>query len=135
MSAIATIEPASVCPNYAAWITPTKVAANLGVSYLVALSWVTRGVRIDRQRVRLRAVKLSGTWRVDPAAVEPFVRRMTAAALGEGADVAPPPESARSKRRRREAGLARMRAAGVPIGGGPEALTIPQKTQGGRRRV
>lgn len=112
------------CPNYAGWITPEEVAEKIGVSYLTALGWVTRGIRIDRQRVRLKAVKLGGRWKVDPAAVGPFVQRMTAAALGEGPDLAPPPESPTARRRRVAASLARLRAQG--IGGEPD----PQPTRG-----
>jgi hypothetical protein len=102
-----------VVPNLAHWLTPEYVAEQLGVSYLTALGWVTRGIKTDAGRKRLRAKKLGGRWKIDPAAVGPFVDAMTQAALGEGADVAPPPEPATVGRRRVKESLARLRAAGV----------------------
>jgi hypothetical protein len=126
-------EPAGSCPTFAHWLPPADVATNLGVEHLVVLGWITRGVRLERKRVRLPAVKLGGRWRVDPAAVGPFVQRMTANALGEGPDVPAVPEPASVGRRRVAESLARLRAAGVV--GEPEARPAGRKPRGGRRRV
>lgn len=100
-------------PDYSSWLAPETVGPRLGVSYLTILAWVTKGVKTNAGRKRLRAKKLGGRWKIDPAAVGPFVDAMTQAALGEGVDVAPPPESATSGRRRVKESMARLKAAGV----------------------
>lgn len=44
--------------------------------------WIRSGVQIsDGSRIRLRAAKLGGAWRIDPADLEEFSRRLTESAL------------------------------------------------------
>ncbi len=123
--------PPATCPNLAHWLPPAAVAEQLGVTHLNVLGWITTGVRTDTGRARLPAVKLGGRWRVDPAQVGTFVKRMTALALGEGEDVLPPPPSARADKRRIASSMARLRAAGVIPE--PEAQPERVKGKGGRR--
>ncbi len=103
----------AVVPDLAHWLAPADVAARLGVGHLVVLGWITQGLSIDVGRRRLPAKKVGGRWKIDPAQVAAFVDAMTRDALGEGADVAPPPEPASRDRRRVRESMARLRAAGV----------------------
>lgn len=68
-------------PNYAEWLTLDQVAARTGVATATAWGWVKKGVKTEAGVVYLDGAKIGGVWRVDPAAIEPFVRATTRAAL------------------------------------------------------
>ncbi len=69
--------------------------------------WIVHGVRVGpNQFIRLEAIRFPGGWKTTEEAIERFLRRLTAAALGEDeAEIEPAPMT---KTRRAE--LARVDA-------------------------
>lgn len=110
-----------VIPNYGEWLTLKEVAERVGVGPASVWGWITRGFRTESGVIRLPAAKIGWKWKVDPAAVEPFIRRMTAAHLPPSAggdarpEVMPAVESPAEERRRIDACLERLRKKGIGV--------------------
>jgi hypothetical protein len=107
-------------PDYANWLSTDDVAARLGVSSVVVNAWIVTGIKSETGRVHLRAAKVGGRWKVDPARVVEFVAATTAAALPASAtpaapDAVPPAKAvtASARNRRAEECMARLRERGV----------------------
>lgn len=109
--------PTLALPRYADWLTTEGVADQVGTTSVVVNGWIVTGVKSEAGVIRLRAVKVGGRWRVEPAAVREFIDATTRAALPKSATdpAAPPapvPETAADRNRRAEECMARMRARG-----------------------
>lgn len=111
--------PTVALPRYADWLTTEAVGEQVGASSIVVTGWITTGVKSETGAIRLRAVKVGGRWRIDPAAVAEFIAATTRAALPQSATapqvatVAEPSGMSEAERNRRAAECEkRMRARG-----------------------
>src|SRR5262245_29517631 len=106
--------PAPALPRYADWLTTEQVADQVGASIIVVTNWITVGVKSETGTIRLRAKKVGGRWRIEPAAVAEFVEATTRAALPKSATaptaqpVATPPETEAARKRRGASCMARL---------------------------
>ena len=82
-------DPLAAIPNYAAWLTTDQVAERVGASSVVVNNWIVTGIRTESGRLRLRAAKVGGRWKIEPAAVTEFVTAMTVASLPPSATAVP----------------------------------------------
>lgn len=120
---------AAVLPCYAEWLTPDQVAAQVGASAVVVNAWIVTGIKTEAGRLRLRAVKIGGRWKIDPAAVAEFVSAVTAASLPPsatapaGAPAPPKPETEADRVRRAAQCMARLKARGVLTEASPQPRT------------
>ena len=71
-------------------ITPTALArlvrleeTSRPVHAVTILRWITRGVRVRGQTVKLEALRLGGRWVTSRPALDRFLARLTAASSGE----------------------------------------------------
>ena len=102
------------------WLSPAEVADKLGVTSTAVVGWVKVGFGIEGGRLRLPATKVGGRWRIDPAAVPPFLNAMTRASLPASASVDtvpvdPPKESPAKARKRVAETMASLRALGLGV--------------------
>jgi hypothetical protein len=108
-------------PRYADWLTTEQVGEQVGATSLVVNGWIVTGVKTDTGTIFLRAAKVGGRWRIEPAAVAEFVEATTAAALPKRATAAangkeqPAPETAVDLKRRAASVRDRLIARGLSV--------------------
>ncbi|MBY0515127.1 MAG: helix-turn-helix domain-containing protein [Gemmataceae bacterium] len=92
---------AAELPPLAAQLTPDDVAAKCGVTPRVVRVWIGTGVLVPagnrRVRVKLRASRVGGRWRIAPADLAEFIRAATDG-IGTKAELAAESPAARRKR-------------------------------------
>lgn len=123
-------------PRYADWLTTEALARQVGTSSVVVTAWIVTGVKSEAGTIRLRAVKVGGRWRIEPAAVTEFVTATTRAALPKSAtasapaDAPPAPveETVAQRNRRAAECMARLRAQGIATD------AVPTRTRRTRTR-
>jgi hypothetical protein len=125
--------PIVALPRYADWLTTEAAAQQVGTSSVVVNGWIVSGVKSDTGTIRLRAVKVGGRWRIEPAAVAEFIAATTRAALPQSATApatAPTPaeETAADRNRRAAECMARLRQAGIAT------VAVPGPTRRTRTR-
>ncbi len=71
-------------------ISPTALArqtrteeSSRGVHAATIIRWITRGVRVKGQVIKLEALRLGGRWVTSTQALDRFMARLTAASAGE----------------------------------------------------
>lgn len=89
MTAIATDDPLLSPTEAAAEVPPGRNGRPVHASTISR--WIRMGVTIDRTVIRLPAVRYPSGWKIRPSDLERFLRRLTAAAIGEDPDEAAPP--------------------------------------------
>jgi hypothetical protein len=79
-------------------LAPTEIARQLQVSPSAILRWLTRGVQMaDGSRLRLRSIRLPGSYRVRPEWLDEFLERVGSDRAGKPDD-SPKSTPARSGR-------------------------------------
>ena len=92
-------------------LTTSDIRKKTGRSPAAILSWITKGVN----GVRLDARKFGGLWVVTQAALDDFLKALTAKSLPEDATPIPEVTTQREANKRADAAINRMRKKGVPI--------------------
>src|SRR5687767_8502007 len=95
-------------------ITLTEAAARCGASRFAVARWLRFGIATPAGRLRLKATRRGGQWRIDPTDLEAFLDQLTARSLPAGAPpVADPNGTPEAVRRRAKAARDELRRMGV----------------------
>ncbi len=81
------------------FLAPTEIARSLQLSPSAILRWLTRGVLLaDGSRLKLRSVRLPGSYRVRPEWLDEFLRVVADDKVGSAGTAPEAPRPARSAR-------------------------------------
>jgi len=81
------------------WLTPSQIAQRLGTHSGTVIRWIARGTTLlDGSRLKLGATRTPGQWRVDPAALDAFLERLTADRSNRAGQSDPTPKPIKTAR-------------------------------------
>jgi hypothetical protein len=75
-------------------LAPVDIARIVQVSSSAPLRWLTRGVLLsDGSRLKLKSIRLPGSYRVKPVWLDAFLERLAEDRIGDAAEAAKPASS------------------------------------------